>query len=220
MTELAAELHDGNREQKAKELVQVSRRISRAGAEIERLRKDLPPGVVLRPFYDQSEIVNDSIKSVRDAIFIGLVLASIILVIFLRDWGTSLVAGLVIPATVAITFIFLRMLGESFDLEHAGHDRTAGKVATQVPGLGIDVVAAHGMLAGHQLDNLVDQQERLPVRNDRLDAVPTERQGERLAHADAASSASTSERRMRARPRWAWHFTVPTGISIASAISS
>ena len=41
MSELAGELHDGNREQKAKELVQVSRRISRAGAEIERLRGTL-----------------------------------------------------------------------------------------------------------------------------------------------------------------------------------
>ena len=41
MSELAGELHDGNREQKAKELVQVSRRISRAGAEIERLRETL-----------------------------------------------------------------------------------------------------------------------------------------------------------------------------------
>ena len=89
-------------------------------AAIDELRKGLPRGVRLEPFYDQSEIVNDSIKSVRDAIFIGLVLASIILVIFLRDWGTSLVAGLVIPATVAITFIFLRMLGESFDLMTLG----------------------------------------------------------------------------------------------------
>jgi ABC-type phosphate transport system auxiliary subunit len=41
MSELAGELHDGNREQKAKELVQVSRRISRAGAEIDRLRSRL-----------------------------------------------------------------------------------------------------------------------------------------------------------------------------------
>jgi len=41
MSELAGELHDGNREQKAKELVQVSRRISRAGAEIDRLRDTL-----------------------------------------------------------------------------------------------------------------------------------------------------------------------------------
>ena len=33
----------------------------------------------------------------RDAILLGLVLASLIMVLFLRDWGTSLVAGLVIP---------------------------------------------------------------------------------------------------------------------------
>ena len=39
---------------------------------------------------------------------IGLVLASLIMVLFLRDWGTSLVAGLVIPATLAVTFIVLR----------------------------------------------------------------------------------------------------------------
>jgi CzcA family heavy metal efflux pump len=88
--------------------------------EIERIRRTLPRGIELKPFYDQSEIVNDSISSVRDAILIGLVLASLILVLFLRDWGTSLVAGLVIPATIAITFIALRLLGESFNLMTMG----------------------------------------------------------------------------------------------------
>ena len=63
---------------------------------------------------------SDSITSVRDAILIGLVLASIILVLFLRDWGTSLVAGLVIPVTLAVTFIALRVLGESFNLMTLG----------------------------------------------------------------------------------------------------
>jgi len=89
-------------------------------AEIDRLRQTIPRGAALSPFYDQSEIVNESIKSVRDAILVGLVLASLILVLFLRDWGTSLVAGLVIPATVAVTFIFLRVLGESFNLMTLG----------------------------------------------------------------------------------------------------
>ncbi len=89
-------------------------------AEIETIRKGLPRGVELQPFYDQSEIVNDSIKSVRDAILIGLLLASFIMVVFLRDWGTSLVAGLVIPATIAVTFIALRVLGESFNLMTLG----------------------------------------------------------------------------------------------------
>jgi len=89
-------------------------------AQIDEIRKTLPPGVDIQPFYDQSIIVGESIKSVRDAILIGLVLASIILVVFLRDWGTSVVAGLVIPVTIAITFIVLKMLGESFNLMTLG----------------------------------------------------------------------------------------------------
>ncbi len=88
--------------------------------EIDSIRKTLPKGVELRMFYDQSDIVNESIKSVRDAILIGLVLASLIMVLFLRDWGTSLVAGLVIPATIAVTFIALRVLNQSFDLMTLG----------------------------------------------------------------------------------------------------
>src|SRR5713226_6611784 len=89
-------------------------------AEVERIRKSLPPGIEIRPFYDQSIIVGDSIKSVRDAILLGVVLASIILVVFLRDWGTSIVAGLVIPVTVLITFIALKLLGQSFNLMTLG----------------------------------------------------------------------------------------------------
>jgi CzcA family heavy metal efflux pump len=88
--------------------------------ELASIRSTLPSGVKLQAFYDQSEIVKDSIASVRDAILIGLVLAAIILVLFLRDWGSSIVAGLVIPATIAITLIVLRMLGESFDLMTLG----------------------------------------------------------------------------------------------------
>lgn len=41
MSELATQLNEGNQEQKAEELVQVSRRISRARAEVERLRNTL-----------------------------------------------------------------------------------------------------------------------------------------------------------------------------------
>jgi CzcA family heavy metal efflux pump len=89
-------------------------------AEIEKISASLPTGIHLQPFYDQSEIVVGSIKSVRDAILIGLVLASIIMVLFLRDWGTSLVAALVIPATVLITFIILRLLNQSFNLMTLG----------------------------------------------------------------------------------------------------
>ena len=89
-------------------------------AEVERIRQSLPPGIHLEPFYDQSGLVTDSIHSVRDAILIGIVLASLIMVLFLRDWGASIVAVLVIPATVFITFIALKLLNQSFNLMTLG----------------------------------------------------------------------------------------------------
>ncbi len=87
---------------------------------IQELVPALPPGVHLEPFYDQSTIVHDSIASVRDAVLLGIVLSSIILVLFLRDWGSSLVAGLVIPVTLLITFIVLKVTNQSFNLMTLG----------------------------------------------------------------------------------------------------
>lgn len=88
--------------------------------EIGQLRKDLPRGVEVKPFYDQSQIVRESIHSVRDAILIGLVLACVILFLFLRDWRSSLIAGLVIPVTVSVTVLALWLIGQSFNLMTLG----------------------------------------------------------------------------------------------------
>ena len=84
------------------------------------LRRTLPTGVKIEPFYDQSHLVRDSIRSVRDAILLGLILAALILILFLRDWTSSIVAGLVIPVTITVTFIALWLLGESFNLMTLG----------------------------------------------------------------------------------------------------
>ncbi|MGA7915804.1 MAG: efflux RND transporter permease subunit, partial [Candidatus Acidiferrales bacterium] len=89
-------------------------------AEMQAIEKTLPPGVHVSVFYDQSWIVGQSIKSVRDAILIGLLLASAVLVLFLRDWGTSFIAGMVIPISLLVTFIVMRFLGESFNLMTLG----------------------------------------------------------------------------------------------------
>jgi CzcA family heavy metal efflux pump len=93
---------------------------SAVAAEMVQLKSKLPPGVHLESFYDQSELVHESILSVRDAILIGLALACIILFLFLHDWTSSLVAGLVIPVTVAVTILFLRITGQSFNLMTLG----------------------------------------------------------------------------------------------------
>ena len=68
--------------------------------EIESIRPTLPASINLNVFYDQSNIVHESIASVRDAIIIGLFLSGIIIWLFLRDWGTALLTGLVVPVTI------------------------------------------------------------------------------------------------------------------------
>ncbi len=88
--------------------------------ELSQLRKSLPKGVMLQPFYDQSQLVRESIRSVRDAILLGLVLACVILYLFLRDWHSAIIAGLVIPVTVAVTVLVMWVLGESFNLMTLG----------------------------------------------------------------------------------------------------
>jgi multidrug efflux pump subunit AcrB len=89
-------------------------------SEMAAIGRSLPSGVEMRPFYDQSDIVNASIASVRDAIVIGLLLAAFIIWLFLRDWGTALMTGLVVPVTMFVTFIAMRILGESFNLMTLG----------------------------------------------------------------------------------------------------
>jgi len=89
-------------------------------AQMAEIAPTLPPGVHMEPFYDQSTIVRESISSVRDAVLLGIILSSVILVLFLRDWGTSLVAGLVIPVTLFITFIVLKFTNQSFNLMTLG----------------------------------------------------------------------------------------------------
>ena len=100
-------------------------------AELKAVRPLLPKDVRVSTFYDQSLLVRESMKSVRDAILLGLLLSVVILYAFLRNWGTTFVAILVIPVTVLVTFLAMWLVGLSFDL------MTLGGVAAAI-GLVID----------------------------------------------------------------------------------
>ena len=103
--------------------VQVANEVHR---EIENIRPTLPPGIELTVFYDQSNIVNASIGSVRDAIIIGLFLTGFTIWLFLRDWGTAVMAGVVVPVTICITFVALKIMGQSFNMMTLGGLAAAG----------------------------------------------------------------------------------------------
>jgi CzcA family heavy metal efflux pump len=89
-------------------------------AELAAIRKDLPPDIKIAPFYDQSLIVRGSVASVRDAILIGLLLSVAILFLFLRDWRMTVIATAVIPITVLVTFLAMKLAGLGFDLMTLG----------------------------------------------------------------------------------------------------
>lgn len=119
--------------------------------QIRQLGQELPPDMKLAFFYDQSLIVRESVQSVWEAIGFGLVLSVLIIYVFLRTWGTTLVATIVIPVTILITLVVMRLAGLTFNL------MTLGGIAAAV-GLVIDdaivvVEAIHAkMVAG--LDRL------------------------------------------------------------------
>ncbi|MDD2722643.1 MAG: efflux RND transporter permease subunit [Methylovulum sp.] len=88
--------------------------------ELALLGKTLPPGMQVEVFYDQSLLVGDSIQSVWEAIILGLILSVVILYVFLKNWGATLIAATVIPATVLMTLLAVRVLGLSFNLMTLG----------------------------------------------------------------------------------------------------
>lgn len=84
------------------------------------VRKTLPPGVVLKPLYDQAALVRDAVKSVRDAMIIGAVLAVIVLLIFLRHGRITAISASSIPLTMCITVFVMSMVGQTFNLMTLG----------------------------------------------------------------------------------------------------
>ncbi len=71
-------------------------------------------------FWNQGTLVAGAIASLRDAILIGLALSTLVLYSFLRNWASTIVAAVVIPATIVITFAALGPLGQSLNLMTLG----------------------------------------------------------------------------------------------------
>ena len=84
------------------------------------LKPQLPPGIVVASWYDQSDLVVASAASVRDAILIGAVLAAGVLLVFLRSLKVTLIAVVVVPAVLALTVLLLSLLNMSFNVMTLG----------------------------------------------------------------------------------------------------
>jgi CzcA family heavy metal efflux pump len=100
-------------------------------AKIAALRKILPAGVTIKPYYQQSDFVEASVKSVSDSLLTGLALAIIVAIIFLRSLKASATILISIPVTLCLTVIVLYAIGYSLNI------MTLGAIAAAI-GLIID----------------------------------------------------------------------------------
>src|SRR5205814_2555583 len=109
-------------------LISVSKEMQK---KLEELRKILPQGVTISPYYVQADFVNDSVKSVTDSLWIGLALAIVVAIIFLRSLKASATILITIPVTICLTLIVIYSVGYTLNI------MTLGAIAAAI-GLIID----------------------------------------------------------------------------------
>lgn len=80
----------------------------------------LPPDVTMHQWYNQSNLVAAAAGSVRDALIIGVVLAALVLLIFLRSWKVAVIACIAVPVVLAITVLLLKIFGQGFNIMTLG----------------------------------------------------------------------------------------------------
>lgn len=87
---------------------------------VEDLKKILPSTIKITPYYEQANFVNDAVKSVTDSLLIGLFLAIIVAVLFLKSAKASATILVIIPVTLALTLIVLYLTGQTFNIMTLG----------------------------------------------------------------------------------------------------
>ena len=98
-----------------------------------RLLAELPPGVGVTRYWDQTRLIVASQTSLRDAIFLGALLALAVIYLFLRSRAMTLIAGLIVPLAMTLSVLAIYTAGLSLNL------MTVGGLAVAV-GLVIDEV--------------------------------------------------------------------------------
>jgi CzcA family heavy metal efflux pump len=84
------------------------------------LQKILPKDVTITPYYEQADFVNDSIRSVTDCLWVGLLLAIVVAIIFLRSLKASITVLVTIPVTLCLSLIVLYFLGYTLNIMTLG----------------------------------------------------------------------------------------------------
>lgn len=89
-------------------------------AKIAEIEKELPDGVSIEPFYDREDLVNLAVKTVLHNVLEGILLVTLVVLLFIRDWRTTVIVASVIPLALLFAFICLHLFGMNANLLSLG----------------------------------------------------------------------------------------------------
>ncbi|HEU4698617.1 MAG TPA: efflux RND transporter permease subunit, partial [Gemmatimonadales bacterium] len=94
--------------------------IERVKAKLAQVQAGLPPGVVIRPVYDRSELIHHAIDTLRDKLLEESVVVALVCIAFLLHARSALVAILTLPVGILMAFIAMRWVGVGADIMSLG----------------------------------------------------------------------------------------------------
>ncbi len=95
--------------------------LARVKEKIEELNTSiLPADVKMKTFYDRDILINYCTKTVTHNLIEGIILVTVIVMVFMADWRTTLIVALVIPLSLLFSFFMLRLKGMSANLLSLG----------------------------------------------------------------------------------------------------
>src|SRR5438067_4708233 len=79
-------------------------------AKLDQIKRSLPPGVETKIIADKSIFINASVAGLEEHLLYGSLLASLVVLLFIRNFRSVVIASLAIPTSVIATFTLLRAM--------------------------------------------------------------------------------------------------------------
>ena len=85
-------------------------------ARLGQIEPRLPTGYAMRIVRDQSEYIEASVHTVQEHLVVGAFLAALVVLLFLRNWRSTLIAAIAIPASIVSTFALMWAMGFTLNI--------------------------------------------------------------------------------------------------------
>ncbi|MBI1809665.1 MAG: efflux RND transporter permease subunit [Gemmatimonadetes bacterium] len=94
--------------------------IANVKARLAEIQPGLPPGVVLRPVYDRSGLIERAIGTLREKLVEESIIVAVVCIVFLLHASSALVAILTLPVGILIAFVAMRFVPVGADIMSLG----------------------------------------------------------------------------------------------------